>query len=482
MAGEPASAPTHRHTSRVGGWQLKVWTIMDNPSSGKLAKAWSVFMTVVILYSILNFTLAGVPGGLIYIGVWTNASTGEPIPFSVEEDFNVDSEEVYRSEFVHQASDEINDYRVPYRELEVFCIATFTFEFVVRLLTCCAGPGVVPFLKSASNIVDLVSILPFYAELIVVSVADGDGMSGFGFLQVLRLIRLTRITRIVKMSKNFEGLVVLSNTIYKSISALLMLFFFMAIFSVLFATLIYTCEPGNYDEGRRQYVREDGSASPFESIPASIWWTIVTMSTVGYGDHYPVSFLGRVVANITMTVSLIVLSLPITIIGANFDDEYQEMRNRKAEAKKAALAAKVKEARARAANLASQPSTAVAQSAIKFLRLVTKQVTCAPTLGREECKFPGAAPPAAAPPPRRHQHVDPVKAVESLIKEAHEDVVREVAYLIAKQERDLRASIQMILSQCVAGNAAASLQAAKSYRKQSTTPQSNARSDPAPPS
>ena len=67
-------------------------------------------------------------------------------------------------------------------------------------------------------------------------------------------------------------------------SALLMLFFFMAIFSVLFATLIYTAEPGDYDSTRNQWVREDGSASPFESIPASVWWAIITMATVGYGD------------------------------------------------------------------------------------------------------------------------------------------------------------------------------------------------------
>ena len=63
-----------------------------------------------------------------------------------------------------------------------------------------------------------------------------------------------------------------------------MLFFFMAIFSVLFATLIYTAEPGDYDSTRNQWVREDGSASPFESIPASVWWAIITMATVGYGD------------------------------------------------------------------------------------------------------------------------------------------------------------------------------------------------------
>ena len=53
-----------------------------------------------------------------------------------------------------------------------------------------------------------------------------------------------------------------------------MLFFFMAVFSVLFATLIYTVEQGSYDWTRNQWIREDGTASPFESIPASTWWTV----------------------------------------------------------------------------------------------------------------------------------------------------------------------------------------------------------------
>jgi len=158
-------------------------------------------------------------------------------------------------------------------------------------------------------------------------------------LSVLRLIRLTRITRIFKMSKNFQGLVVLATTFRKSAAALLMLFLFMLIFSIFFATLIYTFEGGDYDTYRSQYVRDDGSASPFESIPVSMWWTIVTMCTVGYGDQYPVTPIGKFIGTLTMFCGLIVLSLPITIIGANFNDEYrkvtmQEQRTAKEEKRK----------------------------------------------------------------------------------------------------------------------------------------------------
>ena len=138
---------------------------------------------------------------------------------------------------------------------------------------------------------------------------------------------------------------------------------------------------GEWDEYREQFVREDGSASPYESIPRSMWWCMVTMTTVGelpprsrrdcardatarshpprstqvgYGDDYPVTVPGQVVAIITMFCgrarlrrshrdctprlvrslhvcsvrSLIVLSLPITIIGANFDELYRDMKKK----------------------------------------------------------------------------------------------------------------------------------------------------------
>jgi len=418
------------------GWQLAVWKVMDDPSSGKIAKMWSLFMMFVILYSILNFTLSSIPGGLVLFDVWSNISTGNVVAFSTEGDFTGDGDGMFRTDGTQQAAYEEEPYREPYRGLEIFCIATFTFEFMVRLVTCPASVGIVKFLKSPLNIVDFISIVPFYLEAFL-SLGGDTGGSNLGFLQILRLIRLTRIARIFKMSKNFEGLIVLSKTLAKSAAALAMLMFFLAVFSVLFATLIYTVELGEYDPARSQFVREDGSASPFESIPASCWWTIITMTTVGFGDHYPVSGWGRLVAVITMTVALIVLSLPITIIGANFDEEYNEMRQRKAAADMAAL-----EAKARA--LTDANSKPHKTASLKTMGEMTK---IGAVFGGAKGKA-GDVKGGGAEVVSRATIKTPLRDIDRLINNAHVELSREVEMLMEKQEVELRNQIQNILRQC----------------------------------
>mmetsp|Transcript_43493 Transcript_43493/g.127995 ORF Transcript_43493/g.127995 Transcript_43493/m.127995 type:complete len:544 (+) Transcript_43493:98-1729(+) len=473
--------------------QLVLWRVFDDPSSGPMAKSWSIFMMIVILYSILNFTLAGIPADLVIMDVWSNRTTGDVIPFTTENDFSGDDEAVFRSDGTHQTAGEHDDYRTYYRQVEVFCICTFTFEFIIRLLCSPAGPGVCNYLKSVSNMVDLLSVMPFYLEL-VMSIIGVDGADSLGVLQILRLIRLTRISRIFKMSKKFQALIVLWKTIIRSVGALTMLIFFMMIFSVLFATLIYMAEMGDWDEARNQFVREDGSASPFESIPASVWWAIITMATVGYGDDYPVSSWGRVVAVITMTVSLLVLSLPITIIGANFDEEYSEMRARalaeaqtKAETDKARRQALVGKAKKVTHNVMaaqkvsgtkclSQFAAGTAQAAMEMLVRRGSKIGGSSTTTRSSMsKVPGAVDPRGCRDdgggsaaggacatdgdgreiPARHRGEDGapkqgngsalIRELTELITRAHADALYEVSDLMKEHELQLRQDIAELL-------------------------------------
>jgi len=298
-----------------------VWHLLDDPSSSKSAQYVSIFMMLVIMLSIFAMTFASIPENMIWVDVWASNITGEVIKGSLA---NESYQNAVHSEEPRLVYDEVDESRSPFREIEIFCISVFTIEYLLRTWSSPAGPGYLRYFVGPANLVDLASVLPFYIEL-TFDIIGQQSSSNLDMLSVLRLIRLTRVTRIFKMSKNFQGLSVLAATIRKSAAALLMLFVFMLIFSILFATLIYTFEGGVWDDQRRQYVRPDGSRSPYESIPVSMWWTIVTMCTVGYGDEYPVTPLGKVVAIFCMFCGLIVLSLPITIIGANFNLEYRDL-------------------------------------------------------------------------------------------------------------------------------------------------------------
>jgi len=147
------------------------------------------------------------------------------------------------------------------------------------------------------------------------------------------------------MSKNFQGLIVLGRTLYRSMTAITLLLTFVITLIIIFATLIYQFEAGEWTEdaahpGWGTYNRADGKPSPFVSIFHSFYWVLVTMTTVGYGDMYPITAMGWVVAGLAMMSGLIVLTLPITIIGANFDEESREQqrineRRRRADNRKA---------------------------------------------------------------------------------------------------------------------------------------------------
>ena len=207
--------------------------------------------------------------------------------------------------------------------IEAFCIITFTVEYALRFLLCSVAMRRRAFVLQTLNLIDLVAILPWYVERVVMA---AGATAELGFLSVLRLVR---VVRVFKMSRNFQGFGVLSRTLLRSSTALYLLFVFILTLLIVFSTLMYQFEGPEgpttyYDAERSQYLRRDGTPSPFRSIPESIYWCITTMTTVGYGDQVPITVLGRTVAVVCMLLGLVVLSLPITIIGSNFEEELRE--------------------------------------------------------------------------------------------------------------------------------------------------------------
>jgi voltage-gated potassium channel len=184
----------------------------------------------------------------------------------------------------------------------VFSVVVFTAEYLLRLWSSVehvpyAGhsPAAIRFawMRSASGIVDLLAVLPFY--LIFLTPAD---------LRVLALFRLVRFFKLVRYS---PGLASLAEAIWAERRALMGTLLILGGLVLTTATLMHLIE-------------REAQPDRFGTIPDAMWWAIVTLTTVGYGDVVPVTALGKVLAGLTAMMGIVMLALPVGIIATAFSD------------------------------------------------------------------------------------------------------------------------------------------------------------------
>jgi len=171
------------------------------------------------------------------------------------------------------------------------------------------------------NLVDFIAILPFYLKVIT----NQPGKFDLGYLRILRLARVFRVFKVGKFS---EGLSLYYAVLKASSSAFKLLLFFSCLMAVVFGSLLYYLESGEFNPADGKWYRWDITGirqeiSPFYSIPQCFWWCFTTMSTVGYGDLAPTSTQGKIVTILCMHVGILAFAMPITIIGANFSRMYE---------------------------------------------------------------------------------------------------------------------------------------------------------------
>lgn len=130
---------------------------------------------------------------------------------------------------------------------------------------------------------------------------------------------------------------VFTNALALSLQPLLMLVLVVMIAMVLFSSVIYYAERGEWSEEEQMWMRVpqegDPLRSPYQSIPASFWWCIVTMTTVGYGDVVPITPLGRFIASVASLSGILVVAIPVSIISTNFNSEYAKLQRQKEQVK-----------------------------------------------------------------------------------------------------------------------------------------------------
>jgi len=184
-------------------------------------------------------------------------------------------------------------YRVQYGEVlvsvEWFFTILFTVEYILRL-SCVRRP--LRYAMSFFGIVDLVAILPTYVGII-----DPD----FHYFLVVRILRVLRVFRILKLAHYIEEANVITRSLYASRQKLIVFFATVLTLVVIFGSMMYVVE---------------GEENGFTSIPVSIYWAIVTLTTVGYGDLSPATGLGKALSSAIMLLGYAMLAVPTGIVTA----------------------------------------------------------------------------------------------------------------------------------------------------------------------
>ena len=248
--------------------QRKIWLLFEYPETSQWARVIAIISVIVILMSIVIFCLGKlkrVPfrseGAFLLLLVRRRTET---LPKFKRYRVRPADNTSYDSSRLTIEEDDIPELTEPFFIIETCCIIWFSFELIVRLISC---PLKLVFLKSMMNIIDIVAIVPYFITLFTILAEEKTKSNQAMSLAILRVIRLVRVFRIFKLSRHSKGLQILGQTLRASMQELALLIFFLFIGVILFSSAVYFAEQGEPD-------------SFFKSIPDAFWWAMITMTTV----------------------------------------------------------------------------------------------------------------------------------------------------------------------------------------------------------
>eukprot|EP00741_Cyanophora_paradoxa_P019433 tig00021127_g18760.t1 len=212
-------------------------------------------------------------------------------------------------------------YSTFWQVMDVISVVVFTLEILVRAF--CA-PCLLDYAKDPFSWVDVIVVVPLYIEVASVS-------GTLGQVQALRVLRLVQVFRIFKLWRYGINARIFIETLAETKTAFLMLLYFLAIYVIVVASAMHFAERGAWDEERQNWLVTDPDTgeqvvSGFESIPSAFWFTVVMMTTTGFGDVVPLTPWGKSICSCSMFVAMILMTMPIAVMQTSFTEVNQRLR------------------------------------------------------------------------------------------------------------------------------------------------------------
>ena len=196
---------------------------------------------------------------------------------------------------------------------DIFTVMVFSVEYIIRIMTAHLDPenagktrwqSIRSYMFSFAGIVDLVSILPFYLTFTKID------------LRVLRMIRLMRFLRVFKITRYNNSMKLVVDVIKDKSSEIGVIMGLIIIIMIISSFIMF-------------YAEHDAQPDQFPNVLGCLWWAVVTMTTIGYGDVYPVTMVGKIVGSTMALLGIGLVAMPTGIISAGFLEKVNERKEKK---------------------------------------------------------------------------------------------------------------------------------------------------------
>ncbi|XP_052261371.1 potassium voltage-gated channel protein Shaw-like isoform X2 [Dreissena polymorpha] len=286
-------------------WRPRVWRFMNRTNSSTGAKVFGYMSLLFVVLSIFSF-MAETTHPFEYY-------TQHQVQITANQSNNSDEINVITSSNTSSTSqgDETDTQLTRTKHpalkiIDIICLSYFIIEYVARLTF---SPKKLKHATSLLAVIDLLAILPDLIETIIYNAKPElkESVEAVGYITIIRVVRVLRIFRLVRHS---AGLWILIYTLKASFSEFMLLFWFMTLGILVFSSLVYFVD----------------DQTTFVSIPAGFWWALITMTTVGYGDMYPVTVLGKIVGSFCAMAGVLMIGFTVPSLVNNFMLYYRHIQ------------------------------------------------------------------------------------------------------------------------------------------------------------